>query len=85
MTTSTRHQEIEDAFRKLVAEAGLPQPDEAAHLTRALVFLWYETKAFVLVDLEELPEGADPLDGLDLDRLQLDVSGYFPPGFAETC
>jgi hypothetical protein len=54
MPNATRHQQIEEEFRGMLAAAGLPQPEEVAHMRRALVFLWYETKAFVLVDLAEL-------------------------------
>jgi hypothetical protein len=85
MPNATRHEHIEEEFRGMLAAAGLPQPDDVAHMRRALVFLWYETKAFVLVDLSELPDGADALAGLDLDALRDDVTGA-PPlrgGFAD--
>ena len=48
-------------MRELLASVNLPAPDDVAHVSRAVIFLWYETKAFVLVDLEEIPEGDDPL------------------------
>jgi hypothetical protein len=84
MTDSPRHDKIEKQFRRLVFEAGLPEPDDTAHLSRALIFLWYESKAFVLIDLDELPAGIDPLDGLDLEGLRADIfAGAYPPGFAE--
>ena len=73
MTTSPLHQEIEDRFLDLVQDAGLPAPDDTARLSKALIFLWYESKAFVLVDLDELPAGESPLEGLDLDALRDDV------------
>ena len=60
-------------MRQLLADAGLPAPDETAHLSRAVIFIWYDTKAFVLVDLDELPEGDDPLDGLDVEQLGVDL------------
>ena len=75
MPSSSRHQEVEDRFRDLLSEAGLPAPDEAAQLRRAVVFLWYDTKAFVLVDLEELPAGEDPFAGFDPDGLAADILG----------
>jgi hypothetical protein len=80
MPLSPRHQEVEDRFRDLLSEAGLPEPDEAAQLRRSVVFLWYDTKAFVLVDLEELPEDADPFAGLDPGGLAADILG---PGLAD--
>jgi hypothetical protein len=89
---TTRHREIEEEFFGLLEAAGLPEPDDVARLSRALIFLWYDTKAFVLVDLDELPLGADPLDGLDVEALRLDIEGMdpfpgsgapFPPGFLD--
>lgn len=74
----------------LLESAGLPEPDDIGHLSRAVVFLWYETKAFVLVDLEEMPPDGDPLAGLDVNQLAVDVhpdADAFPiefDGFAET-
>jgi hypothetical protein len=85
MPKSIRHHELEQHFRQLVAEAGLPEPDDTAHLQRALIFLWYDSKAFVLIDLDEIPDGVDPLDGLDMDALRADVlDSLCPPGFIET-
>ena len=72
-------------MRELLAAAGLPAPDDIAHVSRAVIFLWYETKAFVLVDLEEIPDGDDPLDGLDVNQLAIDLDDELPdmPGFIE--
>ena len=60
-------------MRELLAEANLPGPDDVAHVSRAVIFIWYDTKAFVLVDLEEIPDGEDPLDGLDVTQLAIDL------------
>jgi hypothetical protein len=86
MPNATRHEQIEEEFRGILAAAGLPQPEDVAHMRRALVFLWYETKAFVLVDLSELPDdGADALASLDLEALRGDVTDApMPGGFADT-
>jgi len=73
MTTSPRHKQVEDRMRELLAAADLPAPDDVAHVSRAVIFIWYETKAFVLVDLEEIPDGDDPLDGLDVTQLAIDL------------
>jgi hypothetical protein len=80
MTISSRNQLVEDRMRQLLDETGLPQPDDIAHLSRAVIFLWYDTKAFVLVDLDEMPNDDDPLDGLDVMRLAGDLG---MGGFAE--
>jgi hypothetical protein len=82
MSQSPRHQQVEDRMRQLLAEAGLPAPDDVGHLSRAVVFIWYETKAFVLVDLDEIPDGDDPLDGLDVTRLAIDLDDDFDDAIA---
>jgi hypothetical protein len=84
MTDTTRHAEIETRFRELLREADVPPPDETAHLSRAVIFVWFDSKAFVLIDLDELPaDDALLFDGLDVDVLRADVFGMpFPPGFA---
>ena len=68
-------------MRELLDTACLPAPDETAHLSRAVIFIWYDTKAFVLVDLDEVPDDDDPLDGLDVFQLAADLG---VTGFAET-
>jgi hypothetical protein len=94
MTDTTRQAEIETRFRDLFAESDVPAPDDVAHLSRAVVFVWYESKAFVLVDLDEVPADDDKLfDGLDVELLRADVLGLpfpfealgaMPPGFGQT-
>ena len=74
MSLSPRHHLVEGRMRELLAAADLPAPDDVAHVSRAVIFLWYETKAFVLVDLEEIPDGEDPLDGLDVNQLAIDLN-----------
>jgi hypothetical protein len=73
MTISPRHRHVEDRMRELLAAANLPAADDVAHVSRAVIFIWYDTKAFVLVDLEEIPDGDDPLDGLDVTQLAIDL------------
>ena len=73
MHLTTRHKQVEKRMRELLDAAGLPEPDDVAHVSRAVIFIWYETKAFVLVDLEEIPDGEDPLDGLDVTQLAIDL------------
>ena len=68
-------------MRELLDAAGLQAPDDVGHLSRAVSFIWYETKAFVLVDLEEVPDGDDPLDGLDMTRLARDLDDEFDDAF----
>jgi hypothetical protein len=68
------HEELENEFLEMVAAAGIPAPDDSARLERALIFLWYDSKAFVLIDLDDMPE-EDPLGGFNLEMLRDDVLG----------
>lgn len=77
MPASINADEVDERFRELVRAAGLPEPDDAAHLSRAIVFLWYESKAIVLIELDELPPG-DPFAGFDAEALAADVLGSPP-------
>jgi hypothetical protein len=53
MTERPDHDTAERAFRELLRRNGLPDPDEVARWRDALVFGWRETKAIVVVDLDE--------------------------------
>jgi len=65
-------------MRELLANAGMPAPDDILHGSRATVFLWYDTKALVLVDLDD---DADPFADLDVTRLPLEPAA--DDGFIE--
>lgn len=78
MPDNTRHDHAEAHFRALLGASGLPQPDEAAHLRRCLIFLWETSKSVVLIDLDELAPGDDPFAGFDPHTLLAD------DGFATT-
>jgi hypothetical protein len=79
MTDNARHVHAEDHFRALLAESGIPQPDEVAHLRRCLIFLWEASKSVVLIDLDELAPGDDPFAGFD-PALLLNDDGFAPAG-----
>jgi hypothetical protein len=68
------HERLEQEFLDMVTAAGIPAPDDTARMDRALIFLWYDTKAFVLIDLDDMPED-DPFRGFDLEMLREDVVG----------
>ena len=53
MQPTARHREAEAGFRRLLEAGGLPQPDEVELRADGLLFLWYEQKLAVVVDLEE--------------------------------
>jgi hypothetical protein len=52
MAITGEHEAAERAFRELLPEAGLPQPDEVEYRDESVVFLWHETKLAVIVDLD---------------------------------
>jgi hypothetical protein len=72
------HEQLENEFLGMVQAAGVPAPDDTARLQRALIFLWYDSKAFVLIDLDEMP-GEDPLGGFNIEMLRDDVLGHADP------
>ena len=55
------HATVERTFRALLNDHGLPEPDEVAHWRDSVVFGWSETKAIVVIDLDEV----DDLASLD--------------------
>jgi hypothetical protein len=73
MTDLTRHEEVEHGFRRLLSAEGFAAPDECARLDRALVFVWYDPKALVLIDLDELPDADDPFEGFPVGALDGEV------------
>jgi hypothetical protein len=78
MTPTTRHRQVEEQMRELLDSAGMPAPDDVLHGTRATVFLWYDARALVLVDLDD---DADPFADLDVTRLPLEPAA--DDGFIE--
>ena len=79
MTDHARHAHAEEHFLALLAESGIPQPDEVAHLRRCPIFLWEPSKFVVLIDLDELAPGDDPFEGFDPAFLLKD-DGFMPAG-----
>jgi hypothetical protein len=56
---TAKHHEVEARFRELVAEAGMPAPDEVAYEPESLVFYWHGPKLAVVVDFD------DPFDDIE--------------------
>jgi hypothetical protein len=52
MPTAARHHEVEERFRKLLQDAGLPEPDDVQHEPQSVIFFWHDQKVAVCVDLE---------------------------------
>lgn len=51
--TSDRRLDAERRLRALLADAGLPAPDEIEHEPGTVVFVWHDTKTVVCVDLDD--------------------------------
>ncbi len=55
------HATVERTFRALLADHGLPEPDEIAHWRDSVLFGWSDTKAIIVIDLDEV----DDLESFD--------------------
>lgn len=60
---SNAHRDANERLREILSDADLPAPDEVIHLSRSVVFKWHDTKAAVVVDLDDYPVGDDDLAG----------------------
>ena len=71
MTDRPDHDTVERTFRDLLDRQGMPQPDETAHWRDCVVFGWRETKAIVVIDLDEFePPGTLMNPGLLADAIE---------------
>ncbi len=53
------HASVERTFRALLTDHGMPEPDEVAHWRDCVLFGWSDTKAIVVVDLDEVADLED--------------------------
>jgi hypothetical protein len=53
MPPSTPHHEAEAAFRRLITDGELAEPDDVQYTDDSVVFLWREPQLAVVVDLED--------------------------------
>jgi hypothetical protein len=60
MTHVARAIEAEHHFRQLLHRGGLPQPDAVEYHETEVLFLWHESKAAVVVELEDAPTPREP-------------------------
>jgi hypothetical protein len=49
---STKHQEVEASFRRLVGDAGLASPDRVDYVQGSVVFYWDRERLAVYVDFD---------------------------------
>jgi hypothetical protein len=56
MDVTDRHREVEAAFRRLVTEGDLEEPDRVAYEEEAVLFFWDAQKLCVAVDFDDLAE-----------------------------
>jgi hypothetical protein len=62
---SGRHAAAERDMRELLADAGLPEPDEVSYDEASVVFLWHDRKLAVVVDLDLDAAGGDDAEGAE--------------------
>ena len=60
MTDVARAIEAEHHLRQLLHRGGLPQPDAVEYHDTEVLFLWHESKAAVVVELEDAPAPPEP-------------------------
>jgi hypothetical protein len=60
MTDVARAIEAEHHFRQLLHRGGLPQPDAVEYHETEVLFLWHESKAAVVVELEDAAAAPEP-------------------------
>lgn len=53
MSALDRGHEAERRMLGLLADAGLPAPDEVEHVPSAVRFIWEDSKVVVVVELDE--------------------------------
>ncbi len=56
MELADRRELAERRLRELLADSGLPTPDEVEHCERSVRFLWHDRKVAVVVDLVDFEE-----------------------------
>lgn len=63
MATLKQKINAELKLRALLADEGLPAPDEVEYGATCIRFLWHESKACVVVDIDELTEASAAMKG----------------------
>jgi len=53
MPPTTRHRAAEAAFRRILEDGDLAEPDEVQYTGDSVVFLWHEPQLAVVVDLDD--------------------------------
>ena len=55
MPITDKHRAAESRFRRLLADAALPEPDTVEYEPESVVFLWHGPKVAVCVDFDPDP------------------------------
>ena len=61
MQPTPRHREAESRFRRLLADAELPQPDDVKYARASVIFRWGRPMVAVVIDFD------DPADTCSTD------------------
>jgi hypothetical protein len=62
MATLAQKIEAEEKMRRLLADNGMPEPDEVQYGHTCIRLLWHDQKAVVVIDIDEPPPGLDGFD-----------------------
>lgn len=71
-SSEAKYSELEERFRALLTDAGLPLPDEVERHATEVVFLWHATQVAIVVELDR-----DDMDEFD-DFEQAMIRGVDP-------
>jgi hypothetical protein len=58
MPPTTRHHEAEAAFRRLIEDGELAEPDAVQYTREGVVFVWHEPQLAVVVEFDDEPPAA---------------------------
>jgi hypothetical protein len=69
----------ERRMRAIIADAGLPEPDEVEHHESSILLLWHEPK--LAIEIDEIPAGPPPaIDPCDLEaEIDVGLPEAYPP------
>jgi hypothetical protein len=62
MATLAQKIEAEEKMRRLLADNGMPEPDEVEYGHTCIRLLWHDQKAVVVIDIDDPPPGLDDLE-----------------------
>jgi hypothetical protein len=62
MATLAQKIEAEEKMRRLLADNGMPEPDEVEYGHTCIRLLWHDQKAVVVIDIDDPPPGLGDIE-----------------------